>query len=96
MRIDKVVKKIRGKEIVGWKYEPLFKYFAEEYSDCFQVIAADYVEEGEGTGLVHQAPAFGQEDYDAAVAAGFITPKRLPPCPVDDKGLLNSFILFVF
>ncbi|EFW99346.1 isoleucyl-tRNA synthetase [Grosmannia clavigera kw1407] len=87
-----VVKKIRGKELIGWKYEPIFKYFADEYSDCFQVIAADYVEEGEGTGLVHQAPAFGQEDYDAAVAAGFITPKRLPPCPVDDKGCFTAEI----
>ncbi|KAI1172192.1 isoleucyl-tRNA synthetase [Nemania sp. FL0916] len=82
----KVVKKIQGRDMIGWKYEPLFKYFADSFSDCFQVIGADYVEAGEGTGLVHQAPAFGQEDYDAAVAAGFITPQRLPPCPVDDKG----------
>ncbi len=86
----KVVKKIRGRDMVGWKYEPLFRYFVDKYADCFQVIPADYVEEGEGTGLVHQAPAFGQEDYDAAVAAGFITPQRLPPCPVDDKGCLTA------
>lgn len=82
----KVIKKLKGKDIIGWKYEPLFKYFVKDFSDCFQVIGADYVEAGEGTGLVHQAPAFGQEDYDAAVAAGFIHSKRLPPCPVDDKG----------
>lgn len=75
-----------GEEIVGWKYEPLFRYFADQFPDCFQVIAADYVEAGEGTGLVHMAPAFGEEDYDAAVAAGFITHKRLPPCPVNDEG----------
>ncbi|CAK7223694.1 hypothetical protein SCUCBS95973_005266 [Sporothrix curviconia] len=88
----KVIKKIKGQEMVGWKYEPLFRYYVDKYSDCFQVIPADYVEEGEGTGLVHQAPAFGQEDYDAAVAAGFITPQRLPPCPVDDKGCLTEEI----
>lgn len=41
---------------------------------------------------MHQAPAFGQEDYDAAVAAGFISPERLPPCPVDDKGQFTSEI----
>lgn len=82
----KIVKRVKGSDMVGWKYEPLFKYFADTFSDCFQVIGADYVEAGEGTGLVHQAPAFGQEDYDAAMAAGFITPQRLPPCPVDDKG----------
>lgn len=85
-----VVKKMRGKDLIGWKYEPLFNYFAEKYSDCFQVIGADYVEADEGTGLVHQAPAFGQEDYDAAVAAGFISSKRLPPCPVDEKGEFTS------
>ena len=85
-----VVKKLKGKDMIGWKYEPLFPYFAKDFSDCFQVIGADYVEAGEGTGLVHQAPAFGQEDYDAAVAAGFIHPKRLPPCPIDDKGCFTQ------
>jgi isoleucyl-tRNA synthetase len=48
------------------------------------------VEADEGVGLVHLAPAFGQEDYDAAIAAGFITSERLPPCPVDDKGCFTS------
>ena len=86
----KIVQKIMGRDMIGWKYEPIFKYFVEKYSDCFQVTGADYVEAGEGTGLVHQAPAFGQEDYDAAVAAGFINPQRLPPCPVDDKGCFTA------
>ncbi|TLS21617.1 uncharacterized protein PpBr36_09555 [Pyricularia pennisetigena] len=75
----KVVAKIPGKDMIGWKYEPLFRYFANDFSDCFEVIGADYVEAGEGTGLVHQAQAFGQEDYDAAIAAGFFGPGRLPP-----------------
>jgi isoleucyl-tRNA synthetase len=88
----KILRKLKGKEMIGWKYEPLFKYFFEAYSDCFQVISADYVEEGEGTGLVHQAPAFGQEDYDAATAAGFVSPSRLPPCPVDEKGQFTAEI----
>ncbi|KAI0155361.1 isoleucyl-tRNA synthetase [Hypoxylon sp. FL1284] len=89
----KVVGKIGGKEMIGWKYEPLFRYFADQFADCFQVIGADYVEADEGTGLVHQAPAFGQEDYDAAVAAGFIHPGRLPPCPVDEKGLFTAEVV---
>ncbi len=74
----------------GWKYEPLFNYFTEKFSDCFIVYGADYVEADSGTGLVHQAPAFGQEDFDAATAAGLIGPKRLPPCPVDEKGCFTS------
>jgi isoleucyl-tRNA synthetase len=86
----KIVKKLMGKDMIGWKYEPLFQYFVKDFSDCFHVIGADYVEAGEGTGLVHQAPAFGQEDYDAAVATGIINPSRLPPCPVDDKGCFTE------
>lgn len=81
-----VHRKLHGRDMIGWKYLPLFPYFANDFSDCFQVIGADYVEACEGTGLVHQAPAFGQEDYDAARAAGFISPQRLPPCPVNEKG----------
>lgn len=69
-----ILDRIPGRSMVGWNYKPLFNYFSDAFSDCFQVIAATYVEAEEGTGLVHQAPAFGQEDYDAAVAAGFITP----------------------
>ncbi|KAG7292041.1 hypothetical protein NEMBOFW57_002072 [Staphylotrichum longicolle] len=85
-----ILNRIPGKSMVGWKYKPLFNYFSDAFADCFQVIAATYVEAEEGTGLVHQAPAFGQEDYDAAVAAGFITPRRLPPCPVDDAGCFTA------
>lgn len=86
----KVIKKVPGKEMIGWRYKPIYDFFTEKFPDCFQVIGADYVESGEGTGLVHQAPAFGQEDYDAAVAAGFISKERLPPCPVDDKGCFTQ------
>lgn len=88
----KVVQKLLGKDMIGWKYKPLYDFFADKFLDCFQVIGADYVEAGEGTGLVHQAPGFGQEDYDAAVAAGFISKERLPPCPVDDKGCFTQEI----
>jgi isoleucyl-tRNA synthetase len=56
----KIIKKIIGKDIIGWKYEPLFPYFVDRFSDCFQIIGAHYVEAGEGTGLVHQAPGFGK------------------------------------
>ena len=86
----KVVQKLLGKEMVGWKYKPLYGFFVDQFLDCFEVIEADYVEAGEGTGLVHQAPAFGQEDYDAAYAAGFITKEHLPPCPVDNKGCFTN------
>lgn len=85
-----IQRRLYGRDMIGWQYQPLFTYFVDDFSDCFQVIGADYVEAGEGTGLVHQAPAFGQEDYDAAQAAGFISPQRLPPCPVNEKGEFTS------
>lgn len=86
----KVLEKIPDMSMVGWKYGPIFSFFLNRYPDCLCVIAADYVETGQGTGLVHQAPSFGREDYDAAIAAGFITPERLPPCSVYDKGCFTT------
>lgn len=87
-----VTRKVLGKAMAGWKYEPLFPYFTSTFSDCFQVIMATYVDADEGTGLVHQATAFGQEDYDAAKASGFISSNRLPPCPVTEKGEFTTEI----
>ena len=86
----KILSRIKGKDMVGWKYEPLFKYFAEQFSDCFVIIAADHVNAEDGVGLVHTAPAFGAEDFLAMSKAGLIGPKRLPPEPVDEKGCYTS------
>lgn len=41
----KVLSKISGKEMIGWKYTPLFPHFTQQFSDCFQVIGADCVGE---------------------------------------------------
>ena len=43
-----------------------------------------------GVGIVHQAPAFGEEDYKVAFDAGVISDERLPPNPVDEQGLFTS------
>lgn len=86
----KIIERIKAKDMLGWKYEPPFKYFQEQFSDCFLVLAADHVTADEGTGLVHTAPAFGAEDYVACTAAGLISPERFPPNPVDEKGCYTS------
>lgn len=87
----KVVKKIKGSELVGQTYKPLFDYFYEEYKDlAFRVISADYVTDDSGTGIVHQAPAFGEADFDACKAAGIITEERPGPNPVDANGCFTS------
>jgi len=58
----KITKIIKGKELVGKKYFPLFNYFNN--LDAFKIIEGDFVTAEEGTGLVHMAPAFGEVDYD--------------------------------
>lgn len=47
---------------VGAQYEPLFPYFASHH-DGFRVVSDGYVTDDSGTGVVHQAPAFGEDDY---------------------------------
>ncbi|KAK8920559.1 Isoleucine--tRNA ligase, cytoplasmic [Metarhizium anisopliae] len=82
-----VVGKVKGKDMLGWQYKPLFDYFYEDFKDCgFRVLNGTYVTADSGTGIVHQAPAFGEEDYNVAVAAGVISEKRPPPDPLDDTG----------
>ncbi|TDZ23108.1 Isoleucine--tRNA ligase [Colletotrichum orbiculare MAFF 240422] len=89
----KVIEKIKGKDMLGWRYEPPFKYFYEEYKDvAFRVLNATYITDDSGTGIVHQAPAFGEDDYNVAVSAGIVTENRPPPDPIDDSGHFTSRI----
>lgn len=57
-----VIKTLRGNELVGLVYQPLFPYFANS-QNAFRVVAADFVNAEEGTGIVHIAPGFGEDDY---------------------------------
>ncbi|KAL8823884.1 MAG: hypothetical protein Q9191_005470 [Dirinaria sp. TL-2023a] len=83
----KIIGRLKGSDMLGWQYEPLFDYFYADFKDFgFKVINATYVTADSGTGIVHQSPAFGEEDYKAAFEAGVISDKRLPPNPVDEKG----------
>ena len=77
----------KGSDLEGLEYVPPYQYFYEENKDWwFRVYTADYVKADSGTGLVHQSPSYGSEDYLYASRAGLIGPQRLPPNPVDDKG----------
>lgn len=77
----------KGSELVGTRYQPLFPYFYEEYKDtAFRVLSDNYVSADAGTGIVHQAPAFGDDDYRIALANGIVKRDSYPPCPVDDSG----------
>ncbi len=59
-----IVRECKGEELIGKTYEPLFDYFADmKENGAFRVVAADYVGSDEGVGIVHTAPAFGEDDY---------------------------------
>lgn len=57
-----------GEKLVGLTYEPVFDYFRDT-RNAFQVLSADYVTTEDGTGVVHQAPAFGEDDMNTCEAA---------------------------
>eukprot|EP00026_Physarum_polycephalum_P001231 Phypoly_transcript_01232.p1 GENE.Phypoly_transcript_01232~~Phypoly_transcript_01232.p1 ORF type:complete len:1147 (-),score=157.12 Phypoly_transcript_01232:70-3510(-) len=85
---DIVIKaKLKGKELAGKKYTPLFNYFLKEKDNgAFTVLTDSYVTAESGTGVVHQAPAFGEDDYRVCAAAGIIQ-KGVPiTCPIDANG----------
>eukprot|EP00210_Caulerpa_lentillifera_P003823 g3651.t1 len=82
-----IVAKMKGKELVGLCYEPLFPYFKSmKDSGCFRVLSDGYVTSDSGTGIVHQAPAFGEDDYRVCLAHRIIEKGGFLPCPVDDSG----------
>ena len=78
-----VLKTLKGSELVGRRYEPLFPYFADQVElGAFVVVSDDYVTTDSGTGLVHQAPAFGEDDNRVLKANGI----EALVCPVTLSG----------
>ncbi|AYU83945.1 isoleucyl-tRNA synthetase, putative [Leishmania donovani] len=86
-----VVEKVKGAQLVGEKYVPLFPYFESSMSaTAFRVISGTYVTTDAGTGIVHQAPAFGEDDYQACLDAGIFEKGGKFVCPVDENGMFTS------
>lgn len=57
---------IKGAELAGLEYEPLFKNLEQVEPESYHVLAAEFVSDTEGTGIVHIAPAYGEDDYALA------------------------------
>ncbi|MGH9042971.1 MAG: isoleucine--tRNA ligase [Acidimicrobiia bacterium] len=74
---------IPGAELVGRRYQPLFPFFAGR--DAFRVLPADFIEEGTGTGIVHMAPAFGEDDQRLCEEHGIGLVN-----PVDERGRFTA------
>lgn len=79
-----VVGSVTGAELVGRLYTPMFDFFADT-SNAFRVLSADFVTTQEGTGVVHMAPGFGEDDQVACLAADIAT-----VCPMDEHGCYTS------
>ncbi len=96
------ISEFEGKALLGLEYEPLFdiKYLNEgntpNYKSAFKIVGADFVSTEEGTGIVHIAPAFGEEDFILAKK------EKLPSFQtVNDSGIFFDWVedyggIFVF
>ena len=88
---DHVLETIRGADLVGRRYSPPFDFFTADASterpNAFQILAADYVSAEDGTGLVHIAPAFGEDDKVVTDAAGIEVVN-----PIDAQGRFTSLV----
>jgi isoleucyl-tRNA synthetase len=80
------IEPMKAQDILGLRYEPLFPFFQNRRTDgAFQLIYADHVTTESGTGVVHMAPAFGEEDFYACEKA------KIPLVnPVDDDGMFTA------
>lgn len=82
-----VMEIFKGEKLKGKRYKPLFPYFTYmSEKGAFQVLNDGYVTEESGTGIVHQAPYFGEDDYRVCLAANIITREQDIICPVDASG----------
>eukprot|EP00455_Lapot_gusevi_P000504 TRINITY_DN1022_c0_g1_i5.p1 TRINITY_DN1022_c0_g1~~TRINITY_DN1022_c0_g1_i5.p1 ORF type:complete len:1103 (-),score=421.81 TRINITY_DN1022_c0_g1_i5:126-3374(-) len=86
-----LVEQVKGTDLVGRRYVPLFDYFRDmEENGAFRIVSDTYVTDKDGVGIVHQAPAFGEDDYRVCSKAGIIRPGSKVPCPVNDSGCFTA------
>ncbi len=76
-----ILKSMKGTELQGLSYEPLFPYFAGN-PGSFKILVDPFVSTEDGSGIVHMAPAYGEDDYRVCCAAGI---PLVEPLDVDCK-----------
>jgi isoleucyl-tRNA synthetase len=75
---------LAGAELVGRRYQPLFPFF-KDTKNAFRVLSGDFVDTAEGTGVVHMAPGFGEDDQRVCTENGIEI-----VVPVDEKGRFTA------
>jgi len=87
-----VISRLFGRDLVNSEYYPLFPYF-EHNINAFKILSDTYVTDTAGTGIVHNAPAFGEDDHRVCIAAGILTALEVEQyCPVDPNGRFTEEI----
>ncbi len=79
-----ILRKLKGAELLGIQYEPLFKNIPVD-KKAYYVVEDNFVSTSDGTGLVHIAPAFGEDDYK--LKGRFDLPM---PCHIDSRGCFDD------
>ena len=80
----RIMWKRKGAELKDFAYKPIFGYFAElADTGAFRILVSDRVSIEDGTGIVHTAPGFGEEDYELMKGLAVV-------CPVDDEGRFTA------
>mgnify|MGYP001256775903 CR=1 FL=1 len=80
----RVVGTLTGADLRGLHYHPMFPYFTG-HRNAFVVLTDDFVTDDDGTGVVHLAPGFGEDDQRVCEADGIVL-----VCPVDDAGRFTA------
>ncbi len=62
-----IIKKLKGKDLVGLEYEPLYNIKETQNENSHKIIDADFVTTDEGTGIVHTAVMYGEDDYNVGI-----------------------------
>ncbi len=83
----RIVRALNNDEIFETEYEQPYDFYENlRPRGYFRVYPGEFVTETNGTGVVHCAPAFGEDDYNIAMKVGLIEENGDAPCPVDENG----------
>lgn len=85
----RIIRKLPGKEMVGWRYRPLFDFInlSDDQHAAYYVAPADFVTTEEGTGIVHTAVMYGEDDYQIGMKLGLPAKHT-----VDEKGCFTDLV----
>lgn len=83
---DEVIKTLLGRELLDLHYQPIFPYF-KSHPNAFKIISGDFVTTEDGTGIVHIAPGFGEDDQRICAENNIEI-----VCPVDSRGCFTEAV----